>query len=107
MKVEKYLFFMSPAVRRVSKRMGIPPPSHHQLCVLYILKRRGLLRFTAISQLLGSYGLSPSERTLTLSLRSLLSSDLIVKSSEGYIVSNTGREFISYVRSFLLNKRIY
>lgn len=106
MKVDKYVLFFPSAVRRISKRMGIPPPSHHQICVLYLLRRRGLLRFSAIVKLLESYGISPSEKTLSFSLTALLSSELIVKSSDGYIVSNTGREFISYVRSFLLNKRI-
>lgn len=106
MKVDKYVLLFPSAVRRVSKRMGIPPPNRHQLCVLYILRRRGLLRFSAIIRMLESYGISPSEKALSASLTALLSSELIIRSPDGYIVSNTGREFISYVRSFLLNKRI-
>jgi hypothetical protein len=107
MKIEKVLFHLPSANEKVSRKFGIEPLTHHELFVLYAVNylpmdssQMAILRHASNCH----YIISPA--SVSRYIHSLHSKGLIALNQERFTISSLGREFLSAVRRYLLNKRL-
>lgn len=105
MKIEKVLIFLHPAIRHASSKLKVEPLSVIDLTILYIL-RRSSLTVVAIHKLSTSYGRDTAIKTIHYSLQYLLSIQFIERTGKAYTIAPLGREYLSLIRRYLLNKRL-
>lgn len=106
MKLDKYVLLWEQAQRKVCKRLEIPVPNHHQQAVLMLLRRGGQMRFSMLKQSLNRIGKNADPSYVAQSLSALLKSGLIAKDGIYYSLSSLGREYLSYLRNYLINYRL-
>lgn len=107
MKLEKYLFFLPEASRLASVRCNCKPLSQSELTILFILKLYSPIREGAMLRKLSSFYHPFTRPTVSLALRVLLSYELAERQPTiGYSISPLGREYLSYVRRYMLNRRL-
>lgn len=108
MKIQKVLFFLPAANQKVSKRFGFEPLTTHELFILYSVQympsncsQQAILRHARDCD----YTLSePSVSRYTYSLRDRGLIDFV----DGRIsLSSLGRDYLSSLRRFLLNRRLW
>lgn len=105
MKIEKVLFFLPPAMDYAATKLRVKPPALTDLVILYILRRSSMTCF-AIHKLTLSYGRNTAYRTIHYSLQYLLSIQFIERTGKAYTIAPLGREYLSLIRRYLLNKRL-
>lgn len=107
MKIQKVLFFLPSANQKVSKRFGFEPLTTHELFILYSVQympsncsQQAILRHARDC----GYTLSePSVSRYTYTLRDRGLIDFV----DGRIsLSSLGRDYLSSLRRFLLNRRL-
>jgi DNA-binding PadR family transcriptional regulator len=106
MKLDKYLLWFQQANATAAKRLHIPALPAHQLAVLMIIKRAAAIRYSVIQSKLKQLGKTHHDSYISRSLNALLSSGLIQRSNHLYTITPSGREYLSSIRQFLLNKRL-
>jgi len=106
MTLDKFALVYDNAVRKISARIGIRLPNHHELGCLVLLKRKGSTRFGVVKSYIGKYGKSDDPSYVAQSLRYLLDSGLATKEGVVYTISPKGREYLSMLRSYLRNYRL-
>jgi DNA-binding HxlR family transcriptional regulator len=104
--LDKYLLIWEQCLRKMSARLDIPVPNHHQLALLMMLKRRGSMRFAMLKSLCKKYGKQDDPSYLAQSLHKLIRSGLIEKTDFQYTLSAKGREYLFYVINYLRNYRL-
>ena len=107
MKIQKVLFFLPAANQKVSKRFGFEPLTTHELFMLYAIQyipsncsQQAILRHARDCD----YTLSePSVSRYTYTLRDRG----LIEFVDGRIsLSSLGRDYLSSLRRFLLNRRL-
>jgi hypothetical protein len=107
MKLPKYVFLFPSAVEFVSKRFDLPVFSTGQLFVLYSLQylpfncsQKSIVRHAKRM----NYAISPA--TISVSVNSFIDLGLVAVEDGKYSLSPLGREYLSGIRRYLLNKRL-
>jgi hypothetical protein len=109
MKPEKYYLMGDAANYRASRRIGVRPLSDSQLRYLYASRRLGR---SSISHLTGyvngfrPHVVVPDVRNSWNTLNTLVQLGLLIREGKYYSISSTGREYLSYLRNYLVNKRL-
>lgn len=110
MKPEKYYLMSDSANYRASRRLGIAELTRTQLRYLYSLRRLGETSQLALTDYVYSHRphvVRPDNRSSWNTLNSLVIIGLVDKTSRGhYAISSMGREYLSYLRNYLVNKRL-
>lgn len=105
MKLDKYILFLPAANDLAAKRTKVRPLSTHNLAVLYAIKQRPI-GFKALLNYLHSCFYPIAETTMHYSLDYLLSIQFIERTGKAYTIAPLGREYLSLIRRYLLNKRL-
>lgn len=108
MKLEKYIFNLPKAIRLASTRTGVSRPLiPSELFLLYAIKRlpnpctqTHLQRFSA------SVHNPITLNTIHKGLLYLVEQQLIERNQKSYSISPLGREYLSYIRQYLINVRL-
>ena len=108
MKLEKYIFCLPKAIRLASTRTRISRPLYPtELFLLYALKRlpnpctqTHLQRFSA------SVHNPITLTTIHKGLMYLIDQQLIERNLKSYSLSPLGREYLSYIRQYLIHVRL-
>lgn len=107
MKIQKVLFLLPAAIEKVSRRFGIPTLTPHETFVIYAISylpsdsyQMALVRFA------DSLGYPISEPTISRSVRYLADYGLVHITNYRFSLAPLGREYLSAVRRYLLNKRL-
>lgn len=109
MKPEKYYLMGDAANYRASRRLGIRPLNDSQLRYLYASRRLGR---SSIGHLTGyvngfrPHVVIPDSRNSWNILNTLVQCGLLIREGKYYSISSTGREYLSYLRNYLINKRL-
>lgn len=107
MKLEKYIFCLPAAMSMASTRLGIDELRNSELFILYAIHylpipptqyaiRRHAARFHA--------PLSPA--SLSNGIAHLLTLNLISYTQQRYYLTHQGRDYLHYVRRYLVHKRL-
>jgi hypothetical protein len=107
MKVQKYVFHFRGAVDKVAKRYGIRPPHDSEMFVLYAIQ---YIPFECSQQTIlrhaNSVGYPISHTSIFKAVNYLLSVGLITYQDSKLALAPLGREYLSAIRRYLLNKRL-
>ena len=106
MKIEKYIFNFPKANRWAAAKYKLPALSPTQLQVIYSVKRLGTATNASIIQYLRKQQNTANDNAVSYALRDLTLAGMLLKTNRVYNLSPTGREYISLVRSYLLNIRL-
>jgi hypothetical protein len=109
MKIEKYIFCFGSANHRASKRTGIPPLTNTQLRYLYALRRLGTISQVGLSDYVYGFRthvIRRDNRATWNELDILVRRGLAIREKQRYTITTLGREYISHIRNYLLNKRL-
>lgn len=107
MKIQKIVFLLPSAVEVASKRYGIPPLTPNEVFAIYSIQylpmntsQASLLRHAS------KLGYPITNATISRSVHALHSYELIQLDAGRFSISPRGREFLSAIRRYLLNKRL-
>ena len=110
MKIEKFFLCVDTAIYRASQRTGIPQLNYTQLRFLYGLRRLGTTSQTALADFVflhRPHVKRADNRSSWNYLNSLCLLGLAIREThKRYSITPLGREYLSYIRSYLLNKRL-
>lgn len=106
MKIQKYVFLFHAAVEVASKRLNIPNLKTSDCFVLYSIAYLPKATHGSLMRHNEDMRYNVTAMTISTSLRTLLDAELISLDSRVYSITWKGREFMSYVRRYLLHKRI-
>lgn len=109
MKPEKYYLMGDAANYRASRRLGIKPLSDSQLRYLYAIRRLGRSSLKYVTDYVNQYRphlVTPDVRNSWHTLDDLVNYGLVIREGKYYSISSTGREYLSYLRNYLVNKRL-
>lgn len=109
MKVDKYIFCFTTANHRASQRTGVVELTHTQLRYLYALRRLGTISQVGLSDYVYSHRphvVRRDNRSTWNELNVLVQRGLATREKQRYTITQLGREYISYIRHYLLNKRL-
>lgn len=107
MKLEKFYLCSEGAERRVAKRMGIRRLSPSDIRYLLGVKRLGMCTASGVCEYV--YRFYPTKldsRNAWNNLRHLCDIGFLVKDGHHYSLSPRGREYLSYLRNYYVNKRL-
>lgn len=105
MKIDKYVLFMPAANVKACKRLNVRPLSAHNIALLYAIKQKPI-NYSAIMEYFISIAFDISDTTIHYSLQYLLSIQFIERTGKAYTIAPLGREYLSLIRRYLLNKRL-
>jgi len=98
---------MSAAVDKVSNRFGIEPPTDHELFVLYSVNYLPMNSSQmAILRHASKCGYPISASSVSRYIHALHSKGFIALVQERFTITSLGREYLSAIRRYLLNKRL-
>lgn len=107
MKFNKYIFLMHHAVERVSSRMGVKHWSPQELFVLYSIQYLPMSsNQSAIIRHAKRMCYPIGQSTISEAVTNLREHGLIEVSDGRHSLSHIGREYLSSIRRFLINKRL-
>jgi hypothetical protein len=107
MKIQKVVFLLPSAVEVVSKRFDIPSLSHHEIFVIYSIQYLPMNSIQAsILRHASRCGYVISNASVSRSVDALHSYGLISLDNGRFALSPLGREYLSAIRRYLLNKRL-
>lgn len=106
MKIEKVLLCLDEAITVSAKKVGVRPATRLQLSVLYAIVRLQPCRNISIYNYLSKHKPDISPVTVSTSLQYLEKQGLILRSLQSFSISPLGREYLSRIRKYLLNKRL-
>ena len=107
MKLSKYIFLLPASVEKVSKRFDVRPLRDSELFVLYSIQylpsdcsQQSILRHAR------NMHHPISEPSVSLAVKFLSSAGFITYQDNKLALAPLGREYLSAIRRFLLNKRL-
>lgn len=107
MKLSKYIFLLPAAVDKVSKRFGVRTLRDTELFVLYSIQylpsdcsQQSILRHAR------SMHHPISEPSVSLAVKHLSTTGFITYQDNKLALAPLGREYLSAIRRYLLNKRL-
>ena len=107
MKLQKYVFLLPQAIDRITKRYGMPYLSPSYIFVLYTIQylpssctQQAIIRHAKRL----SHTISPA--TISLAVNLFIQHELVDIVDGRFSLSPRGREFLSAIRRYLLNKRL-
>lgn len=107
MKIEKYILHLHPAIVMASKRMGIPRLSLLHVSLLYMIRLRQPVRTGALRELCEASELAKRLDTMSVALAFLREHELVQRDEKLlYSLTYRGRDYLSYIRRYLLHKRL-
>jgi DNA-binding PadR family transcriptional regulator len=107
MKIQKVIFLLPSAVIKVSKRHGIPPLTNHEVFIIYAVSYLPMASYQmAIYRFAERLGYPISEPTISRSIHTLADYGLVTIDNYKFSITPLGREYLSGVRRYLLNKRL-
>ena len=107
MKIQKYVFLLPSAIEVASKRFGIPTLSPHDTFILYSIQYLPMNSNQAsIHRHAVKCNFSISEASMSRGVHALHSYGLISLDNGRFALSPLGREYLSAIRRYLLNKRL-
>jgi hypothetical protein len=104
--IDKYILWFRRANEVAARRLSMPPLSDHQLTVLMLVKRGKLVKLSVVMSHMEKLGKISADFYCSLSLKHLVKHGLVSKESVWHSITPKGREYLSYIRHFLLNKRL-
>jgi len=107
MKLNKYIFLLPSAVVKVSRRYEVPELSFHDLFVLYAVAYlpEGIRQISIVRHA-KRMGHPISQGSISESLSLLSAADLVHVHDMRISLAPLGREYLSAIRRYLLNKRL-
>lgn len=105
MKIEKVLFFLTEALRLAAVRCDCERLSQTELTILYIVRNYGHIREESILRKFASFYHPIARNTVSVSLRKMFDNNLVSRSN-GYTITPLGREYLAYVRRYMINRRL-
>ena len=107
MKIQKIVFLLPAAVEVASKRFGVPPLTPNEVFTIYSIQYLPMNTSQAsILRHASKLGYPITNATISRSVHTLHSSGLIQLEEGRYSISPLGREYLSSIRRFLINKRL-
>ena len=106
MKIAKYVFFLSQANENASKRCRISRVTPVALFVLYTIQVHPRADRPALRRHIDRIGYRVKWHTISCAIEECRTKGLIDLQDHVHTLTPLGREFLSIVRHFLLNKRI-
>lgn len=109
MKLEKYIFCFTSANYRASQRTGVPLLHMTQLRYLYGLRRLGVVSQASLSDFIYHHRVDTNRRDNRATwndLDVLVTRGLASRENRRYSITPLGREYLSHIRQYLLNKRL-
>lgn len=108
MKIDKYIFLIPASVEMACTRLGISRPlTYNELFTLYAIK---YIPFPPSQRHIVAHAKSMrhpiASNTIAVALMFLTSEGLLTMESKRYTITWKGREFFSYVRRYLVHKRL-
>lgn len=108
MLVDKYIFYYDAANHAAARRIDIERPLRkHELFCLYILKRHLEASVRSINNRARKNRYSISPMAIYRAMDFLVSEGLVERNNARFRISGKGREFLSNIRNYLQNKRLY
>lgn len=106
MKLQKYVFLMPRAIEWSSDKIGIRSLRMSEVFILYSCDYLPHTSYSSLVRHGKNFGYPISLPTISESLRSLVSMELLENVGKSYVLTWKGREFLSRVRRYLLNVRL-
>lgn len=108
MKLEKYIFSLPKALRLASTRTGVSRPLYPtELFLLYAIKRLPDPCTQTHLQRFSAHVHNPiTLTTIHKGLMYLVEQELVERNLKSYSISPLGREYLSYIRQYLINVRL-
>lgn len=106
MKIEKYLLYLPASVRVASKRLDIPVLNNFQLALLYLIRSHYPVKTKALFRICQDAKLTDNYPFLCTNVSILAKYELVEVSHALYSLTPKGRDYLSYIRRYLLHKRL-
>ena len=106
MKIQKVVFLLPSAVEVVSKRFNVPSLTHHEVFVIYAIQYLPPSNQASLLRHANKLGYSISDASVSRSVHALHTYGLISLQDGRFSISSLGREYLSAIRRYLLNKRL-
>jgi hypothetical protein len=106
MKIEKYLLHLPASIRMASKRMELPRLTTLQLTLLFLIRTHSPVKTIVLFNICKKAELVANYPSLANNVSILTRYGLIEGSDALYSLTYRGRDYLSYIRRYLLHKRL-